>query len=336
MRRAPSSRVTVAAVCALASLQVALQSSQAEESGGTFNFLWENDVVAATDQHYTNGLEFSYLSIEDHLWNWFRTGSSVLPGVAREDHLRVGIALGQSIFTPDNTDATQPLPDERPYAGWLYAGVSVIADHDDQLDTWVLNLGVVGPSAYGEQVQNGFHDKIHDSHANGWANQLHDEFGYQLLYEHRWRHVQSLQKRMGPLQLDLSPHLGFSLGNIATYANAGITLRLGKDLSDDYGVPRIRPSLPGSAFFQPVDGSGWYVFAGIDGRAVAHNIFLDGNTDGNSLSVDKETFVLDAQAGFAIIWSKFRFAYTYVVRSHEFKTQQQPDRFGSVGLSARF
>ena len=95
-------------------------------------------------------------------------------------------------------------------------------------------------------------------------------------------------KEFGLLQAELSPHLGFSLGNVATCANAGITLRIGNDLAGDYGVPRIRPSLPGSSFFEPVDGSGWYVFAGIDARAVAYNIFLEGDSPTYGVDLDKE------------------------------------------------
>jgi lipid A 3-O-deacylase len=305
-----------------------------DDAGGTFNVLWENDAIAGTDHHYTNGLEFSYLSVQDHLWNWFRKTSEVLPGVGKDDHLRVGLSFGQSIFTPDDTDATAPLPDQRPYAGWLYLGVAVVANRGNDLDTWVLNLGVVGPSAKGEEVQNHFHDWIRSRHSLGWANQLEDEFGYQLLYEHRWRGIG--ERELGPLQIDFSPHLGFSLGNVATYANAGITLRLGRDLEDDFGVPRIRPSLPGSGFFQPRDGFGWYVFAGVDARTVARNIFLDGEASTYDVSIDKETFVYDGQAGLAVIWRKFRFAYTYVIRSHEYQGQGQPDRFASLGLTFRF
>src|SRR4030095_5367450 len=107
-------------------------ASTAPDESGTFNFLWENDAIAGTDHHYTNGVELSYLSIEDHLWDWFRNGSNLLPGVNKDDHVRVGLALGQSIFTPDDTQATQPLPDQRPYAGWLYLGVAVVANRRNE------------------------------------------------------------------------------------------------------------------------------------------------------------------------------------------------------------
>ena len=192
---------------------------------------------------------------------------------------------------------------------------------------------IVGPSAHAEQVQNGFHDWISSAHANGWDNQLRDEFGYQLLYEHRWRNIG--KKRPGPVEM-VQPARRRSLGNIATYANAGITLRLGRDLRNDFGVPRIRPSLPGSSFFQPRDGFGWYVFAGVDARGVAYNIFLDGDASTYDVNIRKETFVYDGQVGFAVIWRKLRVAYTYVIRSKEYEGQEQPDRFGSVGLTWRF
>jgi lipid A 3-O-deacylase len=301
---------------------------------GTFSSLIENDTIAGTDRHYTNGLEFSYLSEQDAVADSLRPGLAVMPGITQRDVLRYGITLGQQIFTPENTDATDPQRDERPYAAWLYLGLGFIADHGTQLDTWALNLGVVGPSAHGEQVQNEFHRLIGADQAQGWDNQLRDEVGVQLLYDHRWRNV--WQRKVNRVGLDLSPHLGFSLGNVATYASGGMTLRIGTDLRADYGAPRIRPSLPGSSFFEPTVGFSWYGFVGADARAVAHNIFLDGNTSKDSLSVERKAFVLDTQAGIAIVWNRTRITYTYVLRTEEYDGQGQPDRFGSLSFSWRF
>jgi len=318
---------------------IVLLVAQSVQAGGNdgdvFTFLIENDVIAATDQHYTNGLEFSYLSVQNGVPGSLRPGVAVLPGVEREDIMRFGISLGQQIYTPNDIEATEPLPAERPYAGWLYLGLALVVDHGKSLDSWVLDLGVVGPSAGGEQVQNGFHEAISGRHANGWDNQLHDEFGGALIYEHRWRNI--FPYKFDGFALDFSPHVGFSLGNVATYANAGLTLRLGNAVHTDFGVPRIRPSLPGSAFFDPTtDGFAWYIFTGVDARGVVRNIFLDGNSDGESLSVEKRSFVAELQSGVAIVWHRVRFAYTYVFRTEEYEGQQEPDRFGSVAISYRF
>lgn len=301
---------------------------------GTLGFLVENDKFTGTDEHYTNGIQLSYLSGKDDLPNWLRTAARYLPGVQESAALRAGYVLGHSIFTPGDTSATKPLPNDRPYAGWLYGGVALVAENEGRLDTWELDLGIVGPSARGKEVQNSFHALIGVDEAEGWNNQLHDEFGYALIYERRWRNLWEHQ-RTG-FGVDVTPYVGGSLGNVGTYLDVGFTMRIGNDLPNDFGAPRIRPSLPGSNFFLPRDNFGWYLFVGASGRAIAHNIFIDGNSDGDSLGVDRKPLVGDLQGGLVTTIGGVRLAYTYVLRTREFDGQNKPDRFGSIGLSFKF
>lgn len=307
-------------------------AQQARE--GTFTVLVENDKFTGTDQHYTNGLQIGYLTAKDDVPNWLRTGARYLPGVQESAALRTGYVIGHSIFTPQDTATAAPVPTERPYAGWLYGGLALVAETEDRLDTWELDLGIVGPSARGKEVQNGFHSIIGVDEANGWDNQLHDEFGYALIYERKWRNL--WEHRRSGFGVDITPYVGGSLGNVGTYLDVGATLRFGNDLPNDFGAPRIRPSLPGSNFFLPRDNFGWYLFVGAGGRAVAYNIFLDGNTDGDSAGVDRKPLVADLQAGFVTNIGWARLAYTYVLRTREFDGQDKPDRFGSIGLSVKF
>ena len=67
-----------------------------------------------------------------------------------------------------------------------------------------LSVGVVGPSALGEFTQNAWHDVIHVPHANGWANQLHDEPGLQLSWERRYRTWQWAESTGSQLGVDAS------------------------------------------------------------------------------------------------------------------------------------
>ena len=58
--------------------------------------------------------------------------------------------------------------------------------------------------------------------------------------------------------------------------NTLATFRIGQNLNVDYGLTRIRPAPSGTAWFDASKLSqslGWYLFAGVEGRAVAHNIF---------------------------------------------------------------
>ncbi len=113
-------------------------------------------------------------------------------------------------------------------------------------------------------------------------------------------------------------------------------MRIGDRLPLDYGPPRIQPTLSGSGFFLPRHEFGWYLFAGVDGRGVARNVFLDGNTFKNSRSVDKEPLVGDLQWSVALVWREVRVSYTHVVRTREFRTQPKHDEFGALTISIPF
>jgi hypothetical protein len=319
-------------------LLLAATAAPAADLGGSYTLLVENDVFTGSDQHYTNGLRLSYLSRQDDVPDYIRQFAAAMPFVELGARLRAGYALGHNIYTPNNTKASGLVADERPYAGYLYAGMAVVAESDSRsgniLDTWELDIGIVGPSALGEEVQNNFHRLIGSQQARGWNNQLKDEITVSLTHERKWRHL--WRHPTYGLGFDFTPHVGGSLGNLSTYLNLGATVRVGQGLARDYGPPRIRPSLPGSGFFLPQDGIGWYFYAGVDGRAMAHNIFLDGNTFKDSHSVDSKTWVGDVQMGLVLTFSAVQLAYTHIYRTREFEGQESGDNFGAISISARF
>jgi hypothetical protein len=76
-----------------------------------------------------------------------------------------------------------------------------------------------------------------------------------------------------------------------------------------------------------------HVFAAVNGRAVARDIFLDGNTFSHSYSIAKNNFVADLVIGASISYRRFKFAYSHVLRTKEFKGQSGVQKFGSVTIS---
>ena len=198
-----------------------------------------------------------------------------------------------------------------------------------------LQLGVVGPASLAEQTQTFVHSILNDTKPEGWDTQLHNEPALLFEYERTWRFRQKLFES---LELQADPHVGAALGNVYIFADAGAMMRVGFNLPDDFGPPRIDPALPGSYYFEPrKEGAfGGYLFLGVDGRAVAHDIFLDGNTWQESRHVDKNILVGDLNTGAALTWNRFRLTYTHVFRTKEFKTQRGTDQFGAVSLSVRY
>jgi len=122
-----------------------------------------------------------------------------------------------------------------------------------------------------------------------------------------------------------------------------VETRLGLNLPWDFGTSPISPGGGVSAPADPEDPRlrrettyGLHLFAGAEGRAVARNIFLDGNTWEHSPCVTKKPFVADLSAGIGLVLGATKLTYTHVYRTEEFDGQNGPQMFGSVSLSVTF
>lgn len=317
-----------------------------QRDSGIVTLQIENDSVARTDRNYTSGLRLSYLSPEVAVDDLTQRIARNLPVVDLGENLRFGVALGQSLFTPRDVKERELIVDDRPYAGWLYLGFSLVGYRDTEpeagklgqvgmIQSLTLDVGMIGPAALGRPVQNEFHRLIGARITRGWRNQLHNELAFMLSYERQWRQwsADDINLGLGRFDLDLMPHIGASLGTVMTAASAGATVRFGQGITRDFGPPRIRPSVPGSGHFRRGDVA-WYLFAGAQGRAVARDIFLDGNTFRSSHSIPKNHFVGDIQAGIALNLADVRLSYTHVYRTAE-SPLLGPHRFGAVTVSWR-
>jgi len=314
---------------------------------GILTFQVENDVLSRwatdTDRDYTSGLRLGWLSAPlADMPDWL-VRATTIPTVFSEPQStsvirRWGLSLGHNLYTPENTASRALVPDDRPYAAWLYVGASVqyaytINGVPRWLDTIQLDIGMIGPAAKGETIQNDWHGLIGVDKSFGWDNQLRNEPTIGLSMERRWRTgIVDIVPEWG-LEADVIPYAGAALGNAVTYASFGGILRLGNDVGDDFGPPRSRPALPGSEAFTSKDGFGWYLFGGLGVQAFARNVFLDGNLFRDSHSVDKKPFVLEGQLGLALVFPWARVTYTHVIRSAEFEERERMHQYGSFSIA---
>ena len=327
-------------------------AGEAEHLPWTFSIYFENDLFGETDQNYTNGIRMSWISPDTQSFEkdplfpaWLRTVNHKLRFFHEDDadlEHNLVLTLGQLMYTPSNTLTRAPVPDQRPYAGYLYTGVAYHTRDNWALDSMEINVGIVGPSALGEQAQDLIHDLRGFEKYNGWDNQLKDEPALLLVYEHK----QKLFKHYfgKGIQQDFIAHTGFALGNVATYVNVGGEYRIGWDLPDDFGTSAVRPggdnSAPGKngprRRHSRIPVYGLHGFISVDARLVAQDIFLDGNTYKSSLSVDKEHEVADISAGISFLAGGWKFSYATVIRTREFKRQPHHHKYGSMSLSYSF
>jgi lipid A 3-O-deacylase len=319
-------------------LEPARTATAPAAQAGRITIIEENDalIYSPTDRWYTQGFEAHYLSTP------IATGTGadlLLPGTFLDPGSfrtrRFDLLFGQQMFTPVDLHRNPPDPTDRPYAAWLYGGFGLLQETDRwKLDHFELQLGVVGPAALGKQVQDGFHGLLAQISPPGWAYQLKNEPGIVVSYERKWRFGLPLG---GGFSVDAIPEVGASVGNVYTYAEAGTLFRFGQNLNADYGAVRMRPALSGTTWFDPTQLNGplgWYVFVGGQGRAVARDIFLDGNTWQTSPSVEKVPLVGDLTAGFSVFWADlFKLDAVFVWRTKEFVNQSTMDRYGGFNVT---
>jgi lipid A 3-O-deacylase len=343
-----SSRARIAsrflALSALASTAAfaADQCEQRTDLPPTVNFRVDNDLFGNQDQGYSNGVQLTLVSpnLTDYtddpclprLARWVNGYLNALTPEGFEQQNMVA-TFAHAIFTPTDFTRSDLIVDDRPYAAALLVGLGYNARNGDHLRTTQLQFGIVGPSARGEQVQNEVHKMLGDEPFQGWDNQLRDEPVFRIVHE-RMRRFSPEEK--GTWGWDAITHYGGSLGNLATYANAGAELRFGCHLPDDFGSTPLRPAGENTAPTRsrsPGGPVGFHLFLTTDARWVLRDITLDGNTWKDSHSVDKKAFVGEVGAGLAITKGRWKFALARYYRSREFEGQQEAPVFGSFTIS---
>lgn len=325
----------------LPSLEDKMMSEPSERRDGQyFSINVENDSFGGgRDENYTSGVRFSYHNARLSIPDWAKSVGELYPGFRINDTTAITYSFGQNLYTPKNITLSTADPNDRPYAGWLYASAALSTITDNHQDQFEIALGAVGPASLGKATQNFVHNHIFTDSADpqGWNSQLKNEPGLMLSWGREYPDLLSSHwdERIA---FSLAPSFGVTLGNVYTLAQVGLGFRLSPYEDRFADLPtRVRPSIPGNGYFQkPEDKWSWGFFGGVTGYAVGRNIFLDGNTWQDSPSVDKKPLVYDTFIGIDTTYSNTRLSYTLNKRSKEFDGQDNESVFGSIALTRRF
>ncbi len=310
-------------------------------------FYFENDTFSGTDENYSNAFKLAWISEDlDEMGGPDGYASRDLPLLGhffagRDFQRNLGVSFGQNIYTPADTDAETLVKGDRPYAGFTYLAFAIHRKNRRLLDTLELTLGIVGPASLAEETQDTVHDIIDSDKAQGWDHQLENEPGLVLTLQRNWR--LAANESEGGWGWDFIPHLGATAGNVAVFANAGAGLRFGYHIPEDFGTGLVRPagnvSVPAVSSDRRISRKkefGVYGFIRAEGRAMAHDLFLDGNTWEDSHSVDSKPFVGDVGAGIAFVYKALKLTYSHVYRTETFEEQDDAQTFGSISLTIAY
>ena len=319
----------------------AAQAAPAQDPNSIWTLQVENDAVSTqhgtSDQYYTSGIRAGWVSPTDVL----PAPLAILGQRVWGDGVqRISITLNQSIFTPRQTQLDVPSPHDHPYEGQLLANFGLIHDTDHRRDFVSVSLGVIGPEAAGENVQNGFHDIIGDTPNRGWASQVPDEAAFNFLVQRTYRvPVAGFNAPYaGGIGIDVLPQAKLAGGDVRTFAQLGGLVRIGQGLDSDFGPSTSQYGQNGTDAYTATRPFAWYAFGGVDGQAVAYDASLQGDLLRQySPHVSKKWDVGEFSAGVAVMFRGVRVTYTQTFQTVQFNGQKSGlFNFGSLAVSTKF
>jgi lipid A 3-O-deacylase len=307
----------IALLFAASALQAAeVPAAPAASTPWVVSLTEENDKFAPKnkDRYYTQGLKVSVNTAENGFFS-----------------------LTQEINTPSDTSNPNPSLDDLPYSGALYLGwgygrVLDRGGRNDCMFAVEAKLGVIGPSAGGETIQNKFHSLIGQPQTAGWGTQLPDEL--LLNFDGEFRRRFDLDPT-GHGYRDLIARSVVELGTMRTEILFGAQLRWGVNLDRSWGQGYIRHSTS----YEPIgalkttDGRpnfSYWAFADTQVEVVVRNYSTDGTNFRESRGVTRSPIVLQCALGTTFQVHSWSATYYVAMRTKEFETQDGVHFFGGL------
>jgi len=288
----------------------------------------ENDndsfLLKGSDRYYTDGA-FIY----------YRTALRVNSNSALANKV-LGFEIGQKIFTPQSGYIPGPQYDDRPFAGYLYAGVTLNLLYKDESTLKLgAQIGVVGPASQGEVTQNFIHKTFGFYKPGGWQYQIKNDPELNLSAEYN-----RLIARASWADISLASYV--NLGNGFSGAGAGPLIRLGlfnqlfhsvstqsTVVSNDL-IPELHPQ---EVFFYYKPQFNYVLYD----ATIQGGLFDNHNTPDNlEITQDKEPFIFSQQVGVAFTTNRFVVDAAAIYHTKDAKEMVRPHQWGAITVLYRF
>ncbi|WP_345974631.1 lipid A deacylase LpxR family protein [Sulfurimonas sp. HSL3-7] len=209
--------------------------------GGSVGGFIHNDVIFKTDQHYTNGLALGWVSdelsgtggVEAAYTEALIFVADLIPFHTLDTgrNFQSSVFINQYIVTP-SFDDNGTAADDIPFAGVLRMGFGLFEWDREELHSYHISVGVIGPSAKAEEVQNGFHDLINNDAVEGWDSQLGNKGFFEIGYGYGNRSYE--YNFAESYRVDWFNDFLATAGNAAVEMELGTLVRIGDNVPDNF------------------------------------------------------------------------------------------------------
>ncbi|WP_443938301.1 lipid A deacylase LpxR family protein [Pedobacter sp. MW01-1-1] len=298
-------------------------SAKSQNFTNEVGFKTENDAYLSgtNDRYYTNGLFLYYR----HALNTENSSSKI-------EKKTYEISVGQKMYTPYWGFVPDFADQDRPFAGYLYAGgaYSVFFKNEGILKTSI-ELGTVGPNALAEDAQEFLHETIGFYHPEGWEYQIQNEAALNLSASYN-----KLVLRSRNHIFDFSASAYVNLGT--TFSGLGIAplFRLG-ELNQLFNSA-MHHAVIGQSKTKAYRKEEFYVYYKPQLNYVAYDATVQGSMFHNNspLTFDIKPWVVQQQFGVNYSSKRFTADFSAIFVSQEIESTAKPQYYGSLSLYYRF
>ncbi|WP_407333769.1 lipid A deacylase LpxR family protein [Enterovibrio sp. 27052020O] len=276
----------------------------------SISLTFDNDGALGTDRDYTSGLGLRWSS----------------------DPATIGysVEIASQMWTPTDIEFKTPQPNERPYAGLLYAQGRAYHQTDRTAYKSSLMLGTVGPSSAADSAQSFVHKTVGSTDPQGWEYQIEDEFVYQVAVEAH--------------QLVSRSHIGeFSVfgrgqgGNFQSEVAVGGTYRIGLDLGNTFGSTSVIAQNAVDIGMLSHSNNGFFFFTTVEARYRFSDITIEGDKPPENDELSIETNQAAISGGFSWYSQQWGAVASVTGYSKQFETSRlDVHGYGSFTLFYRY
>jgi hypothetical protein len=207
-----------------------------------FRFHYDNDYFAASDKNYTQGYSFELAT------PFFKNNpANYLFLKPKEVETRYGLAIEHIGFTPGRYDLPEIQVGDRPFAAAIFLKSFVIATDSINKSRFTssFNLGIIGPAAYGGEMQIGIHEATGNKTPRGWGNQIKNDLvmNYEVGYEKQLLQYKDL--------FSIQAQANTKIGTLFTNASMGFNSMIGI-INSPFSSAEKRNGFQLYAYVQPI------------------------------------------------------------------------------------
>ena len=291
----------------------------------------DNDsyLLQGSDRYYTDGIYLYYrhaLTVDKDS----KLANKVL-----------GIEIGQKIYNPQSGSvlfkgADQAYLVDRPFAGYLYAGATLNFLYKNESNLKLgAQVGIIGPGAFGKEVQDYVHDNFGFYHPDGWEFQIHNEAQLNLSAA-----FNGLIARGSWIDASYASYV--NLGNGFSGAGAGGMVRVGSfnqlfnsvaTQSSAIKTQAVTPLHAHEIFFYYKPLLNYVLYD----ATIQGGLFSSHNAPGSlEIRGTKEPFIFSNQFGVAFTTGRFAIDAAAIFHTQETKEMVRSEQWGSVTALYRF